>query len=157
METYPIDIEPEQIVRWVMAESRAMPAEFRTIATRTFEPRGLPTRKELRLGEEDRDDLTEIATVGTLQIAPAHATDGWLLTIVVEDEFGPRILDEPAASEGEQEIDVAAFYDSFIRPRRGSASAVAEVEDSVAKARLSRLLQDIEMNRHFSDRGGSSR
>jgi hypothetical protein len=152
MQTYPIDVEPEQIVDWIMAESRVAPSEFRVSARRAIEPRELPTRKEFRLGEEERDDLSEIATVGTLQIAPAHAADGWLLTIVVEDEFGPRILDESEATEEEQEIDVAAFYDLFIRPGRGNANVFAEVEGPAAKARLTRLINNIERDRHASAR-----
>jgi hypothetical protein len=157
MQTYPVEVEPEQIVDWIMAESQIAPSELRVSARRAIETRELPTTKELRLGEEERDDLTEIAAIGTLQIAPAHAADGWLLTVVIEDEFGPRILDEVEATQEEQEIDVVAFYDLFIRPRRGTASAVAEVEGPDSKERLTRLLEDIEMDRHGSSRGGSSR
>ena len=157
MQTYPVEVEPEQIVDWIMAESQIAPSELRVSARRAIETRELPTTKELRLGEEERDDLTEIAAIGTLQIAPAHAADGWLLTVVVEDEFGPRILDEAEATQEEQEIDVVAFYDLFIRPGRGTASAVAEVEGPDSKERLTCLLKDMEMDRHGSSRGGSSR
>jgi hypothetical protein len=157
METYPIEIEPEQMVDWIMPESRVSPSEFEVSARRTIEPRELPTSKELRLGEEEREDLSEIAAVGTLQIAPAHSGGGWRLTVVVEDEFGPRIFDESQATEEEQEIDVAAFYDLFIRPSRGNASAIIEVDSPAANARVSRLLVDIEMDRYASSRGDSSR
>lgn len=149
METYPIEVDPEQIVDWIIAESLLAPHEFKVSARRAIETRELPTRKEFRLGEVERDDLTEVATIGTLQIAPAHAAEGWLITIVVEDELAPRVLDESeAAEEEEKEIDVAAFYDSFIRPRRGNASATAEVENAEAEEHLSRLLKDIESDRH---------
>jgi hypothetical protein len=154
MRTYPIDIEPEQIVDWIMVETQEAPAEFKVSARQAIETRDLPTRKELRLGEVERDDLTEVATIGTLQIAPAHAVEGWLITVVVEDEFGPRILDEAEAAEEEREIDVAAFYDSFIRPRRGNTSAIAEVDGPAAEERLTSLLKDIEMDRHGASRGG---
>jgi hypothetical protein len=157
MQTYPVEIEPEQIVDWVLAESRIAPSEFRLSARRSIEPRELPTRKEFRLGEVERDDLSEIARVGTLQIAPAHAADGWLLTIVVEDELGTHILGEQEAVEEEQEIDVGAFYDLFIRPRRGVANAVAEAEGLDSAKRLSRLLEDIEMDRHGPSRGRAPR
>jgi hypothetical protein len=92
-----------------------------------------------------------------LQIAPAHAAEGWLITVVVEDEFGPRILDEPEATWEEREIDASGFYNSFIRPRRGTASASAEVEGPDAEEHLNRLLKDIESNRHGSSRMGSPR
>lgn len=156
METYPIEIEPEHIVDWVMAESRLAPHEFKVSARRAIEARELPTKNELRLGEVERDDLTEVATIGTLQIAPAHAAEGWLITIVVEDEFGPRVLDESESTEDEQEIEIAAFYDSFISPRRGDASATAEVEGPDAEEHLTRLLNDIELDRHGSSRARPS-
>lgn len=153
MQTYPIDIEPEQIVRWIIAERRATPSKFRAVARRTTEARELPTRKELRLGDEERADLSEVATVATLQIAPARPSDGWLMTVVVEDEIGPPMPDETVATEAEQEIDVDAFYDEFIRSSRGNATVVAEVEGRAAKARVTRLLANIERNRHAPDRG----
>lgn len=157
METFPIEIDPEQIVDWIMAESRLAPHEFRISARRAIETRELPARKELRLGEAERDDLTEVANIGALEIAPAHAAEGWLITVVVEDEFGPRILDQAEVTEEEREIDVAVFYDSFIRPRRGNASAAAEIEGPEAEQHLCRLLKDIELNRHGSSRAASPR
>ncbi len=157
MQTYPIDTEPEQIVDWIMAELPEAPAEFKVSARRAIETRELPTRRELRLGEVERDDLTEVATIGTLQIAPAHAAEGWLITIVVEDEFGPRVLDESEGGEEEQEIGVDAFHDLFIRPRRGSASASAEVDNPDAEEHLSRLLKDIELDRHGASRATAPR
>jgi hypothetical protein len=152
MQIHPIDIEPEQIVRWILAEREASPSKFKIVARRTPEVRELPTRKEMRLGDEEHDNLSETATVATLQIAPAHPRDGWLLTVVVEDEIGARIPDEIAMAEEEQEIDVSAFYDEFIRPGRGNANAIAEVEGAKAKARLTRLLENVETNRHVQTR-----
>ncbi len=154
MHSYQIDLEAEQIVRWIMAESRLAPSEFRITARRAIEPRALPTRKELRLGDEERDDLSESVTTGTLEIAPAHAAEGWRLTITVEDELGPRRLGKSGAAQ-EREIDIDAFYASFIRQGRGVAGAVAEVEDAESEQRLIRLLEDMETNRHGASRGRS--
>lgn len=148
MQIYPIEIEPEQIVRWIIAEHRAAPSKFKIAARRATETHELPTRKELRLGDEERDDLSETATVATLEIASSRPTDGWLLTVKVEDEIGPRMADETTMGEEEQEIDIGAFYNDFIRPGRGNANAIAEVDGAAAKARLTRMLQDIETNRH---------
>jgi hypothetical protein len=53
-----------------------------------------------------------------------------------------------AAVEGEQAIDIGSFYSQFIRPERGTASVIAEVEDPAAEARVTRLLKAIEKNRH---------
>lgn len=149
MQTYPLDIDPEQLVRWVIAERKTNPVSFRTVARQATEVRTIPLRKEFRLGDEEREDLSEVATIATLEIAPAHASDGWLLTVVVEDEVGPPDS-ETAAVEGEQQIDIDTFYDRFIRPGRGIANVVAEVRDSAAQARVERLLEAIEQNRHQS-------
>ena len=93
------------------------------------------------MGDEEREDLSEIATIATLEIAPIHASDGWLLTVAVEDEAGPP-------GEGEEKIDLATFYSKFIRPERGISNVVAEVENAQAKARMTRLLHAIDRNRH---------
>ena len=85
----------------------------------------MPTRKEFRIGDAERDDLSKVATVATLQIAPVPPNDDWRLTITVEDEVGPTIPDEGAEAE-EEEIDMTAFYDEFIRSGRGNATVVAE-------------------------------
>jgi len=157
MQTYPVDIDPKQVVRWVMAECQSAPSIFRVVARRNAEPREIPLRRELHLGDEEREDLSEIATVATLEVAPAHAADGWLLTIVVEDEIGPRVPEGGAAVEGEQAIDIGSFYSQFIRPERGMASVIAEVEDPAAQARITRLLKAIEKNRHGPGRASEAR
>ena len=156
MQSYPVDIEPNQVVQWIMAERRAAPSKFRIIARRALETRELPERKELRLGDEERENLSETATVATLQIAPAHPSDGWLLTDVVEDEIGPSASEEAEMTEEEQEIDVDVFYNEFIHPGRGNVSVFAEVAEPAGKARLARLINSIEKDRHASDRRGGS-
>lgn len=155
METFPVDIDAEQVVRWIMTEHRALPSTFRISARRAIEVREIPNRKELHLGDEEREDLSEIATVATLEIAPFHSSDGWRLTVVVEDEAGPRMPDRSAAVGGEEEIDFGAFYEEFIRPGRGSVNVTAEVVDSTAKARMTRLLNRIETNRHGPGHSGA--
>jgi hypothetical protein len=91
MRTYPIDIDPAQVVRWIMVEQQAAPSRFRVLARRASEVRDIPVRKELHLGDQEREDLSEIDTIATLEIAPAHASEGWSLTVEVEDEAGPRL------------------------------------------------------------------
>jgi hypothetical protein len=151
MQSYPVDLDPEQIVQWVMAERHAAPPTFTTTAKRSMEPRDLPSRPELRLGDEEREDLSEIAIIATLEIAPVHANEGWRMTVVVEDEAGTRAPEEDGGEEGEEEMDLDTFYDEFIRPGRGSASVVAEFEDAAAERRLAALLSTIERNRHGPD------
>ncbi|RNJ48107.1 hypothetical protein [Methylocystis hirsuta] len=157
MQSYPINIEPQQIVQWIMAERRAAPSKFRIIVRRALETRELPERKEVRLGDDERENLSETVTVATRQIAPAHPSDGWLLTVVVEDEIGPSASEEAEMTEEEQEIDVDVFYNEFIHPGRGNASVFAEVAKPAGKARLARLINSIEKDRHASDRRGAPR
>ncbi len=154
MPTYPIDIDPGQMLRWLKAESEAAPGTFRISARRGEEVRQLPAGGASHLGDVEREDLSEVATVATLEVAPVHAHEGWLLRIVVEDELGPRMLG--AAGEGEQAIDLATFYSEYIRPGRGIASVVADVDDTAGRHRLNRLLAEIEKNRHVSAGPASS-
>jgi hypothetical protein len=154
MQSYPVDLDPEQVVRWVLAERHAAPSTLTTVAKRATESRDLPARRELRLGDQEREELSEIATVATLEVLPAHAGDGWRLLVIVEDEVGPRIPEEGVVDEGEEEIDLDTFYDEFIRPERGNANVVAEADDASAERRLAALLRTIERNRHGSDRTG---
>lgn len=152
MESHPVDIDPGQVVRWLKAECEAAPSSLRVRVRRSREVREIPLDKETHLGDEEREDLTEIATIATLEIAPAHAGDGWLLSVILEDELGPRLCDGGAGDETEQEIDLGTFYKEFIRPGRGNASVIAEVEDEAAEARMSRLIEAIETNRHGAQR-----
>ncbi|MBO0753681.1 MAG: hypothetical protein J2P53_16295 [Bradyrhizobiaceae bacterium] len=144
METYPVDIEPARVVRWVKAEHQRWPPALKITAVRSREVRDIPARKEFHLGDEEREDLNEIATLATLEIAPARAADGWLLRVVVEDEIGPRLPDDETADAAEQPIDLRAFDREFIRPGRGIATVTGEAEGPLARHRLVRLLHTIE-------------
>ena len=149
METYPVDLDPEQLVRWIVAEQKAAPSAFRVSARCTTEVRVIPNRKELHLGDEEREDLREMATIATLEIAPWHSSDGWLLTVAVEDETGPSVV------EGGEKIDLGTFYKEFIRRGRGTSNVSAEVDSAEAKARLTRLLDTIETNCHAPKQAGT--
>jgi len=117
--------------------------------------RNIPARQELHLGDEEREDLFEVDTVATLEIGPAHAGEGWLLTVVVEDEAGPRLPDKGALAEGEEQISLRAFYNEFIRCGRGVANVFAEAEDKAAEGRIEQLVSSIEKDCHDPDRSRS--
>ena len=154
MQSYPIDVEPEQLVRWIIAEREAAAPRFEVVASCIRETRDIPMKKELRLGDEAREDVSEIVTVATLRIRPAQASDGWSLSLVVEDDLGPPVSEEDMEAEGEEEeIDVETFCSEFVATGRGSANVVAEVADPAAKERLSLLLADVVRDRHADDRG----
>jgi hypothetical protein len=148
METFPVDIDAEQVVRWIMTEQSATPSMFKTTATSATEVQPIPERKEYRLGDEEREDLREVETLATLEIAPAHADEGWLLTVSVEDEIGPSLPGNETAKETEQRIDISTFYNTFIRPGRGTANVTAQVDSPSARTTVTRLLHTIERNHH---------
>lgn len=152
METYPVDIDAGQVARWVKDELEVAPPTLRFSARRSREVREIPLRQELHFGDQEREDLTEIDTIATLEIAPVHASEGWLLSVVVEDEAGPRISLGGEAGTAEQRIDPGTFYHHFIRPGRGIANVFAAVENDTAKDHLSRLISAIETNRHSDSR-----
>jgi hypothetical protein len=131
-----------------MAEHRASPSTFRILARRITELRDIPPKTELGLGDEEREDLSEIATIATLEIAPGHAGDGWRLIVTVEDEIGPRAPDDGSTIANDEEIDLDTFYKEYIRTDRGSANVVAEADDPEARGRMTRLLNAIERNQH---------
>jgi hypothetical protein len=142
---YPIDIEPEQIVRWLMAEQQTTPSLFRFDVRRGSEIRDIPDRADLHLGDEEREDLGEVTTTATLEVTPAHRGDGWILTIAVEDDTGPR----PSGAEAaDQQIDLGTFYHQFIHRGRGVTTVTAEVDGAAAERHLNELLDAILVNRH---------
>jgi hypothetical protein len=108
-----------------MVEQRIGSSLLEINARRVQEAQDIPVQQELRLGDEEREDLSDAATVATLEIAPIHAGDGWRLTVVVEDESSSRDPDEVSVDES---IDLETFYSEFVRPGRGTARLVAEVE-----------------------------
>lgn len=156
MQKYPVDIDPEQIVLWAMAEHQKAPSALRILGRRTAEEREIPVQNKFHLGDEEREDLSEVATLATLEIAPAHAKDGWVLTVEVEDEIGPRASVKGETTSEDRDIDIGAFYHEFIRPGRGIASVTAEVEGPEAEARVTRLLNSIEVQEATAESLGAA-
>lgn len=146
MASYPVDLDPEQIVRWLMAEREATGDLFTVRVRRTLEVRDIPPGEQAGLGDEEREDIREVATVATLEVAPIHAAEGWSLTITVEDEAGPRPPEKGLTAEGERSIDIGTFYSEFIEPGRGFADVTAEADGSVGVAHLSTLIDAIGRN-----------
>ncbi len=156
METYSLDIDPAQIVRWLRAEHLPGKSPFRVTARRSSTIEELPTATRFHLGDSEREDLSEVATFATLDIEPLHVNEGWRLSVIIEDEAGPRLSDEDDTEEDDVEeekaIDLETFYEDFIRPGRGKSTVIAEVENKAAQARLQPLLKAIEQNRHEEGR-----
>ena len=71
VETYPVDIAPEQVVRWLMVEGRLHAFDLLVSATRSFEAGELAGDE--RLGDEEREEVSEISDVGLLEVMPGRS------------------------------------------------------------------------------------
>ncbi len=69
VETYPVDIAPEQVVRWLMAEGRLHAFDLLVSATRSFAPGELTGGESGTLGEE----VSEISEVGLSEVMPGRS------------------------------------------------------------------------------------
>jgi hypothetical protein len=104
---------------------------------------------EGHLGDDELEELSEVETIAILEIAPAHSNEGWLLSVVVEDELGPRVSngDDAVESNG-QVIDLGTFDKEFIQSGRGTATVFAETRDRAAKRHITHLIEAVETNKH---------
>lgn len=155
MESYAVDADAEQVVRWLILEQRNVNPVLQVNGRRTAEVWDIPVRIDWWMGDEEREDLGERVTIAILEIAPIHAGDGWSLRVTIEDDPEPGRLDDEPADDGalaeEESIDLATFYEEFILPRRGIARLTADVEGRMAQTRLASLLSAIETNSHLYD------
>jgi hypothetical protein len=150
MQTYPVDTDPGQLVRWLIAEHERAPSALK-IAARRAVARDLPPQGKYHRGADEREDRSEVAVTATLEITPQYASDGWLLKVIVEDETGPRAPDRQIGVEAEQPIDLGTFYRQFVCPERGIAMVMAEVHSAAGEGRLGRLIDAIAVDRHTGD------
>lgn len=148
MDTYPLDIAAKQIVRWLMDEERGGNRELQISASRTYLCEEIPTPQERGLGDEEREDLTEVTTVGILEVAPPHKAEGWLLRVRIEDAIGQRLPDDISASDEPEEIDLEKFWETFIVPQHGTAFVAVDTETVEAWASFQRMLDEMRANRH---------
>jgi hypothetical protein len=148
MESFAVDVDPAQIVQWLLAEEREGRRDYSIYAARSYLREPPPETAECRLGDEEREDIDQVTVIGMLEIAPFAYADGWTLRIRAEDPLGPRTPeDEPVPLE-EEEIDLATLEEEFIRPRRAMIEIEGEARDENAKRRLHRLLHAVETDRH---------
>jgi hypothetical protein len=149
METYPVDLEAPQIVRWLIEEQRRGTLGFNAVATRSYVTEDLEDSESQQLSE-DAEGLSDVLAVGELEIRPPAARDGWALRIRVEDRLGPRLPEDEDAPGEEEEIDLATFETEFILPERGTPEVLLDAEDAQAKARFSRVFKQMLTGQHRS-------
>ena len=148
METYPVDLEAEQVVHWLLDEEHLHAFDLLVRATRSYQRGELEPREEGALGEAEREELSEISESGLLEVTPRQKLSRWTLRVRVEDDIGPRLPDDEPVPEDDEEIDLPTFYEEFIKADRGLAEVSAEVENQAAKANLTRVLDAILKDRH---------
>ena len=148
VETYPVDIAPEQVVRWLMAEGRLHAFDLLVSATRSFAPGELTGGESGTLGEEEREEVSEISEVGLLEVMPRQKPHIWTLRVRVEDDIGPRLPEDEPVPETEEELDLPTFYEEFIKADRSLAEVSVEVDSPAAKASFNRVLEAMLTDRH---------
>lgn len=153
MVSYPVDIDmdPEQVARWLMVERQRGGSGLDVSAWRFNQRRPVEPGVEDRFGDEERQDLSDEMTVAQLVIAPAHAGEGWRLVISVEVELEPIVPGEDSEEDEREPIDLDTFYLDFIRSGRGTANVTAEAESTEAEAHLEQLRHAIETNTHVPE------
>jgi hypothetical protein len=153
MEGYPvdIDIDPEQVVRWLISERQRGGSGLDIGAWRLNRGRPIEPRLEDRFGDEEREDLRGEATVAQLVIAPSHAGEGWRITISAEVELEPIVPGEDSTEDEREPIDLDSFYLDFVRSGRATISVAAEAESTEAEGHLDRFLNAIETNAHVPE------
>jgi len=148
VEAYPLDIDPNQIVRWLMNEERQRASDLLVRVTRSYWRRDLGPQDDSKLGDAEREDLGESAEVGLVEVRPRHHPSLWTLRIRVADDIGPALPEDESVPDSEEEIDLATFYADFIKADRGLAEASAEAESAGAKGSLTRVLEAMREDRH---------
>jgi len=156
VETYPIDIAAEQVVQWLLDESRVRPFDLLVRATRSYQAGELTGGESASLGEEERNEVSDIAEVGLIEVAPRRKPSQWILRVRVEDDIGPRLPEDEPVPEGEEEIDLQTFHKQFIAADRGIAEVSLDAESPAAKAQAERVLEAILTDRHQRGTGGGA-
>ncbi len=155
MESYPveIDIDAEQIVRWLLVERREGGSGFDVEAWRFNRRRPVEPAIADRFGDEENEDLRDERTVALLEISPSPPRAGWRVLITVESDLEPIDPDEAREDGQGQPIDLDTFFLDYIRPRLTVPRVVAEVESQAAHLDLDHFLDAVATNIHVPRSG----
>lgn len=151
MESFPVDIDPEQLVRWLMVERRRGGSGLEIRAWRVNESHPVDSRLEDRLGDEEREDINDETTVARLEISPAHAAEKWRIVISVETEIQPIDPDQDSPDDDEEPIDLETFYLDFLRSPSTTTTIAAQAESAEAERHLRRFLGAVEADAHVPE------
>ena len=149
METYPLDISAEQIIKWLIDEEREGRHGLQISASRTFLREDISDPSGSGLGEEEREDLTEVIEVGSVEVWPQQKASGWLLRLRIEDALTQRLPEDASSSEQAEEIDLTAFEQEFISKGQGTAFVAVDAETPEAWSSFQALLHEMQTNSHL--------
>jgi hypothetical protein len=148
MERIPIDLAPEQIVRWLLDEERRDAFDLLVNATRSYRVGAMSEEERASLDDTKDGELGEISEVGHLEVRPRREPHRWVLRVRIEDDIGPRLPEDETVPENEEDIDLSTFFEEFVAPSRGIADVSAEVEGPTAKASLDHILREMTTDWH---------
>jgi hypothetical protein len=148
MESYALDIAPEQIVLWLLNEQRTGRVKLQVSAWHAYETPEVAEREMSLLGDEEREEISDVLEIGLLEVAPPPGSAPWTLRIRFEDDVGPRLPEDEPVPEGDEAIDLQTFYDAFIARPRGTLEVSVEVESPAAKGQFNKVLNMIQRDRH---------
>jgi len=131
-----------------MAEGHLHAFDLLISATRSLAPGELKGGVSGRLGDEEREEVSEIAEIGLLEVMPRQKPHIWTLRIRVEDDIGPCLPEDEPVPEAEEELDLPTFYEEFINADRGIADVSIEIDSPAAKASFNEVLEAMLTDRH---------
>ncbi|MCP4382208.1 MAG: hypothetical protein GY798_12480 [Hyphomicrobiales bacterium] len=146
MDEYTVDVAPDQVVRWLMAELQRNPDALEFRANRTFVAAGVENFEDDGISEDT--DVESVAAVAILEVMPARPTKNWILRLRVEDILGEHLPEDHSASEDPEEIELETFDALFVAPGRGILDVALFAETPQAKAEFDAIFVDMLRDRH---------
>lgn len=154
MQEYELDTFSDQIVHWLKDElARARP-RVSYVATRDYVADESADLQSAGLGDEA--DAASLLTVGSLEVRPVHADEGWCLKVRVEDAVGLHIPDDSSVPDYPEEIDLDDFQTQFTASDNCTEFVTLQVDTDAAKKRFDAMFVDIIKDRHRG-RSGKAR
>ncbi len=147
MQEFPVDVAPEQILRWIKAELSDRPHEFHVAAEREFVAAEDLDRASIGIGPDT--DVASVAMVGVVEIRSAKAAEEWVLRVRAEDVVGDHLPEDHSVEDSAEAIDIETFEKLFLNPPgQSTISAVLLAPSARVVAHLSPMFEDIRKNRH---------
>lgn len=146
MQEYELDTFCDQIVHWLSDELARQRPRVSYVATRDFVSDERADLQSAGLSEDT--GAASLVTVGTLEVTPVIADEGWRLTVRVEDTVGAHTPEDSSVPDYPQEIDLDAFQAQFTASDTCTEFVTLRADTETAKKRFDELFVDIVKDRH---------